>query len=95
MITDYIKISWKEIRRRKLRSFLTLIGIIIGITAVSSLITLGQGLENAISGQFDSLGDDKLFISAKGSALTAGLSIDAVKLTNDDMEIIEDTYKIF
>ena len=57
MITDHIKISWKEIKRRKLRSFLTLIGIIIGMTAVSSLITLGQGLENAISGQFDSLGN--------------------------------------
>jgi len=89
MIEDYVKISWREIRRRKLRSWLTLLGIIIGIATVTSLITLGQGLENAITEQFQGLGNDKLFIAAKGSALTSGLSIDAVKLTDKDLEIIE------
>ena len=56
MIKDYFKIPAKEIRRRKLRSWLTLIGIFIGIAAIISLITLGQGLENAIEKQFSSLG---------------------------------------
>ena len=89
MIKDYVKISWREIKRRKIRSWLTLLGIIIGIAAVTSLITLGQGLENAISKQFQGLGDDKLFITAKGSALTSGLSIEAVKITDKDLEVIE------
>ena len=89
MIKDYVKISWKEIKRRKIRSWLTLLGIIIGVAAVTSLITLGQGLENAISKQFQGLGDDKLFITAKGSALTSGLSIEAVKITDKDLKVIE------
>ena len=38
MIRDYILLPWKEIRRRKLRTWLTLIGIFIGIAAIISLI---------------------------------------------------------
>tara|TARA_Y100000310_G_scaffold153901_1_gene153440 strand:+ start:7745 stop:8965 length:1221 start_codon:yes stop_codon:yes gene_type:complete len=91
MYKDYLKIPWKEIRRRKLRSWLTLIGIIIGIVAVVSLITLGQGLENAIAKQFQALGEDKLFITPKGNPLAPGLTTDAVKITSDDLEIIEKT----
>ena len=52
MIKDYINIPWKEIKRKKMRSWLTLIGIFIGIAAIVSLITLGQGLETAIEQQF-------------------------------------------
>src|SRR3989338_7698849 len=88
MIKDYLLFSWKEMKRRKLRSWLTLLGIIIGIAAVVALITLGQGLQNAIAQQFNALGNDKLFIAAKGSSLTAGLSIDAVKITTKDLDII-------
>jgi putative ABC transport system permease protein len=88
MIKDYFYLPWQQIKRRKLRSWLTLLGIVIGIAAVVSLILLGQGLKNAIDGQISGLGKDKLFIAAKGSALTPGLSIDAVKLTEDDEEVV-------
>lgn len=88
MIKDYFKISWKEIKRRRLRSWLTLVGIIIGIAAIISLISLGQGLQNAIEKQFSNLGKDKLIITAKGNTLGAGLSIDAVKITDDDIETV-------
>lgn len=91
MIKDYFVIPWKEMKRRKLRSWLTLIGIIIGIAAVVSLITLGQGLENAISDQFAALGNDKLFISAKGNPLVPGLTTDAVVITDKDLEVIRQT----
>ncbi len=87
---EYVRIAWREIRRRKLRSFLTLIGIIIAIAAIVSLVSLGQGLENEIEDQLNALGNDKLFISPKGSALTAGLSIDAVKITQDDRDVVAD-----
>ena len=91
MIKDYLVIPLQEISRRKLRSLLTLIGIVIGVAAIISLITLGQGLENAIETQFQALGKDKLFIAAKGNPLTVGLSIEAVKITDKDLEIIKDT----
>ncbi|MAG15497.1 hypothetical protein CMO88_00380 [Candidatus Woesearchaeota archaeon] len=56
MAKDYIRFSWKNIRQRGLRSWLTIIGIVIGISAIISLITIGQGVENAIEEQFEKLG---------------------------------------
>ncbi|PIN76749.1 ABC transporter permease [Candidatus Woesearchaeota archaeon CG10_big_fil_rev_8_21_14_0_10_36_11] len=88
MIKDYINIPWKEIRRRKVRSWLTLIGIFIGIATIVSLITLGQGLENAIEGQFSALGKDKLFITPKGGTFGMGSS---EVLTEDDLDVIRQT----
>ncbi|MBU0457730.1 MAG: ABC transporter permease [Nanoarchaeota archaeon] len=86
MFKDYFKIPVKEIRKRKLRSWLTLIGVFIGIAAIISLITLGQGLENAIEKQFQSLGNDKLFIFPKGGFWGMGSS---EKLTEKDLDVIK------
>src|SRR3989344_423187 len=88
MIRDFFLISWKEMKRRKLRSILTLVGVFIGIAAIISLITLGQGLEKGITQHVDSLGKDKLFITAKGNAFTLGLSVDAIKITGDDLDTV-------
>jgi len=88
MIKDYINIPWKEIKRKKVRSWLTLIGIFIGIAAIVSLITLGQGLQNAIEQQFSALGNDKLFILPKGGFFGMGSS---KLLTEDDLEVIQKT----
>jgi len=63
MITDYIKYAFQSLQQRKLRSWLTMIGIFIGIAAVVSLIGLGEGLRSAISGQFGILAPDLLRIS--------------------------------
>ncbi|MBU0469872.1 MAG: ABC transporter permease [Nanoarchaeota archaeon] len=87
MWIDYIKIPWKEMKRRKLRSWLTLLGVFIGIAAIVSLISLGQGLENAIEQQFQALGKDKLFISPKGGTFGIGSS---VIMTKKDLEVITD-----
>ena len=52
MLSDYLTLAVKNLRRRGLRSWLTLIGILIGITAVVSLISLGDGLKLAVNSQF-------------------------------------------
>jgi putative ABC transport system permease protein len=87
MIKDYFKISWEEIKRRRTRTWLTLIGIFIGVAAIVSLITLGQGLENAITAQFDALGKDKIFVMPEGGMWGMGSS---EQLTEDDLELIND-----
>ena len=46
MLKDYFRIVMENILHRKIRSWLTMIGIFIGIAAVVSLVSLGQGLEN-------------------------------------------------
>ena len=66
MLSDHIKYSLKNIQHRKLRSWLTMIGIFIGIAAVVSLIGLGEGLKAAITGQFGMLAPDILRISPGG-----------------------------
>ena len=66
MFVDYLLYSLKSLRSRKLRSWLTMIGIFIGIAAVVSLIGLGEGLRVAITSQFGFLGSDVLSVQASG-----------------------------
>lgn len=66
MLSDFFLFSLKNLRTRKVRSWLTLLGIFIGIAAVVSLIGLGEGLRSAITGQFGFLGADVLSVQAQG-----------------------------
>ena len=52
MLFDYFSLAWKSLIHKKLRSWLTIIGILIGVMAVVSLISLGDGLKTAITSQF-------------------------------------------
>jgi len=65
-ILDFFSYSIENLRHRKLRSWLTMIGIFIGIAAVVALIGLGEGLRGAITGQFGFLGPDVLAVQASG-----------------------------
>ncbi len=66
MIKDYLYLSYDFLVHRGLRSWLTIIGIFIGITAVVSLITLGEGLRTVVMSQFDFLSTDILVVQASG-----------------------------
>ena len=57
MIKDNLKLAIKNINERKARSFLTLLGICIGIMAIISLMGLGEGMKQAITGELSSLSD--------------------------------------
>ena len=67
-MNDYLKFVLATLRHRRLRSWLTMIGIFIGIAAVVALMSLGQGLSDAILGQFGFLGPDVLSVQAAGIA---------------------------
>lgn len=82
-------LALNNLKRRKLRSWLTVIGIFIGIAAVVSLISLGAGLKEAITGQFGSLSTDKLTIQNAGSGFGPPGSTSIRKLNEKDIEIIE------
>ena len=64
MIRDYIKMAVSNLLHRRTRSWLTLIGIFIGIMAVVGLVSLGQGLDHALTSKFLELGADKILITA-------------------------------
>lgn len=66
MINDYFMISLSHMRTRKLRAYLTILGIIIGIAAIVALITISQGLENAVMDQFSKRGTNDIRVLPKG-----------------------------
>ena len=86
MITDYLLLAVQSLRHRKLRSWLTVVGIIIGVAAIISLITVSRSLESTIQGQFEQFGANRILISAKGFQGPGTMS---EGLTNEDVETIE------
>jgi len=81
--------SLRNIRKRRLRSWLTMIGIFIGIAAVVSLISLGEGLQNAVISQFSLAGADTLMVQAEGIMNGPPGSGAANPLTKKDLETIQ------
>jgi putative ABC transport system permease protein len=88
MMSDYVRLAMRNVRQRKLRSWLTMIGIFIGIAAVVSLLSLSQGLKSAINEQFVSLGADKLVVQAAGSGFGPPGSGVPVNLEESDKNVI-------
>lgn len=90
MIEDYLKLAIDGIRSRKLRSWLTMIGIFIGIIAVVSLVSLGQGLQNVIDEQFEMVGVDRIIISPGGGGTISswGGSFSSAKLREGDLDVV-------
>ncbi len=91
MIQDYFKLAYRSVKQRKLRSWLTMLGIFVGIAAVVALITLSQGLQNAIASQFLKLGSDKLIVQAAGSGFGPPGTAVASPLTKKDKIAIDRT----
>ncbi len=89
MFSDYFLLALKNVRKRGIRSWLTMLGIFIGIAAVVSLISLGQGLETAITGQFGSLSTDTLVVTSAETGFGPPGSTAVRKLNERDLELIE------
>ncbi|HLD06309.1 MAG TPA: ABC transporter permease [Candidatus Nanoarchaeia archaeon] len=84
MLQDYVVLAAQSVRHRKVRSWLTMLGIVIGIAAVISLISLGEGLRQAITGQFASLGTDRLIVQPAGAGFGPPGSTAVEKLAERD-----------
>jgi putative ABC transport system permease protein len=79
MLFESIRMSWENIINNKLRSLLTMLGIVIGVASIITLITIVQGATNSISNQVNALGVNKITINAMGTPLKQGLSDDDMK----------------
>ena len=88
MKKDYFVLAFGNLKHRGLRSWLTILGIFIGIAAVVGLITMGEGLRTAITGQFSTLSTDKLLIQNAGTGMGAPGSTVIKKLTQHDVDVI-------
>ncbi len=66
-LTEVIRIAWEAIVKNKVRSFLTMLGIIIGVSAVIIMVAISAGTEATISEQITSLGSNLLFVQSSFS----------------------------
>ncbi len=74
MIKESIKMSWQNIVNNRVRSFLTVLGIVIGVTAIIALVTIVQGVYGEMMSEFSALGAGKIMVQIRGTALKQGLT---------------------
>src|SRR5881275_1802283 len=59
-----IRIAFRALARNKTRAALTMLGIIIGVSAVIVMVSIGQGAQASVQAQIESMGTNLLFVSA-------------------------------
>ena len=87
MFKESIIMSWQNIIYNKMRSFLTILGIVIGVSSIIALISIVEGVTMEVTSQFSELGANKLTIQAKGTPLKKGLTDYEVQLLADIDEV--------
>ncbi|MGB9707941.1 MAG: ABC transporter permease [Candidatus Pacearchaeota archaeon] len=88
---DSLKFALNNLTTRGLRSWLTVIGVVIGVAAIVAIVSVGQGMQEVISSQLGALGGDQVYIMA-GSAFEGGLFPGAKEpgeLTEKDLKNIK------
>ena len=59
-----IRVAFRALVRNKMRAALTMLGIIIGVSAVIAMVSIGQGASASVQAQIESIGTNLLFVSA-------------------------------
>ena len=79
---EYIKMAVQNIRANKGRSFLTMLGIIIGIASVIAIVSIGEGTKNQMNSEIDGIGGGQIAVSVSNDAITESEFIDTVEGVN-------------
>ena len=74
MFVESFRMALRNIKSNKMRSFLTMLGIVIGVAAVIGLVTIVQGVTSRVMDEFSDLGAGMMSVSAPGTALKRGLT---------------------
>ena len=96
MVGECVLMSLSNIRGNKVRSFLTVLGILIGVAAVIALITTVSGFSGSLSSSFSGMGAGTLMVSVTGSDLKSGMTAgDLAELTLlDEVEGVTPTVSL-
>ena len=87
MLWNALLLALREIRRNVMRSFLTMLGIVIGVAAVITMVTIGGGAAVQVTEQIASLGSNLLMVTP-GQRLGPGLRSSAAPFHLDDVRSI-------
>ena len=92
-LTENIRLALRSLIANKLRAILTMLGIIIGVAAVITLVSVGEGVQQVVVSEFEGLGNNLLFvIPGQPDANQFGPpgSTTRAELTNDDYQTLAD-----
>jgi putative ABC transport system permease protein len=89
LLGEIILVALGAIRANKLRSLLTMLGIVIGVAAVITMVALGSGAQKAVQDQIERLGTNLLTIYPGQSFMRGVASGERVSLTVDDAQALE------
>ncbi len=88
MVKEYFKIAIKNLRTRSLRSWLTILGIVIGVFLIIMIISLSEGLKDAVLSQLSQVGKDIVFIFPGQMDNIMAAFAGGSKLSDDDLKAI-------
>jgi putative ABC transport system permease protein len=88
---EYFHIAFRNLKTRSLRSWLTIVGIIIGVFLIISLLSLSEGIKQTITGQLKALGGDVIFVMPGDLTNMMAMFTSGSKLEREDIEAIERT----
>lgn len=74
LLWENIKIALSSIKMNKMRSFLTMLGIIIGISSVIAITSIGASAEAVVSKEFEASGTNNMFVYLNWELTRIGLS---------------------
>lgn len=90
-LTNLLRIAWRAINRNKMRTVLTMLGIIIGVAAVIAMTAIGEGSKQSIQSQISGMGSNMIVIRPS-SNVTAGARLDNTtvqSLTEPDVTALQ------
>jgi|694.fasta_scaffold28723_3 putative ABC transport system permease protein len=90
MIGETVAVAFGALRANKMRSFLTMLGIVIGVSAVIAMIALGKGAQKAVNDRISALGTTLLTISPGQPQGMGGVRLEGqARMTMDDIEFLQ------
>ncbi len=90
IIFDTIQTALVELTKNKLRTGLTMLGVVIGVGAVIALIAAGRGAQEGVTQEVSGLGSNLIFIEPGETEQAGKFGVGALTLTTDDADAIED-----
>ncbi len=91
MLKEYFKIAIKNLRTRQLRSWLTILGVVIGVFLIMSLLSLSEGLKTSVLKQLSAVGTDIVMIMPGSLSDFMTAMMGGSELTDADLKTIEKT----
>jgi len=98
MFFQSFRLALQSIFKSKMRTFLTMLGIIIGVGAVTVIVGMGDGMKNYISSSFESMGTNLILVSIQGRGTSRSVDVDdmyaLVRQNPDTLSYVSPTVSI-